>query len=159
MREAKQWRFRSLFSRVRSPNPASQKDFCLRRANHKAWRENGWYSESLFHVQRRRRLGPRVRGRVRPPRRPLRFPSLRNCLGERYRPRCGDHISRQSKKISGSPFFQATLRHVPEASGKIVFDRFHIMGHVGKAVGTVRKREVRDGGVPELKGSKYLWLY
>ncbi len=57
------------------------------------------------------------------------------------------------------PFFQATLRHVPEASGKIVFDRFHIMGHVGKAVDTVRKREVRDGGVPELKGSKYLWLY
>ena len=57
------------------------------------------------------------------------------------------------------PFFQATLRHVPEPSEKIVFDRFHIMGPVGKAVDTVRKREVRDGGVPELKISKYLWLY
>ncbi len=57
------------------------------------------------------------------------------------------------------PFFQATLRHVPKASEKIVFDRFHIMGHVGKAVDTVRKRESRDGRAPELKGSKYLWLY
>jgi transposase len=58
-----------------------------------------------------------------------------------------------------NPFCQATLRHVPDASGKIVFDRFHIMSHVGKAVDTVRKRELRDGEVPELKGTKYLWLY
>ena len=57
------------------------------------------------------------------------------------------------------PFFQSTLAHLPEASEKIVFDRFHIMGHVGKAVDTVRKQEVREGRVPELKGSKYLWLY
>jgi transposase len=57
------------------------------------------------------------------------------------------------------PFFQATLRHVPEASEKIVFDRFHIMGDVGKAVDTVRKKESRDGRAPELKGSKCLWLY
>lgn len=45
------------------------------------------------------------------------------------------------------PFFQVTLRHVSAASGKIVFDRVHIMGHVGKVVDTVRKREVWDGGV------------
>ncbi len=57
------------------------------------------------------------------------------------------------------PFFQATLRHIPEAPEKIVFDRYHIMSHVGKAVDTVRKRETRDGKIPELKGSKYLWLY
>jgi transposase len=57
------------------------------------------------------------------------------------------------------PFFQSTLAHLPEASEKIVFDRFHIMGHVEKAVDTVRKQEVREGRVPELKGSKYLWLY
>jgi len=57
------------------------------------------------------------------------------------------------------PFFQATLRHVPEAPEKIVFDRYHIMSQVGKAVDTVRKRETRDGKNPELKGSKYLWLY
>ena len=57
------------------------------------------------------------------------------------------------------PFFQATLRHVPEAPEKIVFDRYHIMSHVGKAVDAVRKRETREGTTPELKGSKYLWLY
>ncbi|MHB8544403.1 MAG: ISL3 family transposase [Leptospirales bacterium] len=57
------------------------------------------------------------------------------------------------------PFFQATLRHIPDAWEKIVFDRYHIMSHVGKAVDTVRKRETRDGKTPELKGSKYLWLY
>ena len=56
------------------------------------------------------------------------------------------------------PFFQATLRHVPKAPGKIVFDKFHILGHVGKAVDTVRKKESREGR-SELKGSKYLWLY
>ncbi len=57
------------------------------------------------------------------------------------------------------PFFRAILRHVPDAWEKIVFDRYHIMSHVGKAVDTVRKRETRDGKTPERKGSEYLWLY
>ena len=57
------------------------------------------------------------------------------------------------------PFFQSNLAHLPKASEKIVFDRFHIMGHVVKAVDTVRKQEVRERLNPELKGSKYLWLY
>jgi transposase len=44
----------------------------------------------------------------------------------------------------------------------MVFDRYHIMTHMGQAVGSVRKREhralaaVRDD---TLSGSKYLWLY
>jgi len=60
------------------------------------------------------------------------------------------------------PYINATLDHVPEAAGKIVFDRFHVMGYVGKAVDTVRKQEHRDlmaSGDETLKGSKYLWLY
>ena len=60
------------------------------------------------------------------------------------------------------PYIQATLGTVPEAAEKIVFDRFHGMGHVGKAVDTVRKQEHRDlmaSGDVTLKGSKYLWLY
>ena len=60
------------------------------------------------------------------------------------------------------PYIQATLAKVPEAAEKIVFDRFHVMGHVGKAVDTVRKQEHRDlmaSGDVTLKGSKYLWLY
>ncbi len=60
------------------------------------------------------------------------------------------------------PYVQATRARVPKAAEKIVFDRFHVMGHVGKAVDTVRKQEHRDlmaSGDETLKGSKYLWLY
>lgn len=60
------------------------------------------------------------------------------------------------------PYVEATLACVPDAAGKIVFDRFHVMGHVGKAVDTVRKQEHRRlmaDGDETLKGSKYLWLY
>lgn len=60
------------------------------------------------------------------------------------------------------PYIQATLAKVPDATAKIVFDRFHVMGHVGKAVDTVRKqehRELMELGDETLKGSKYLWLY
>lgn len=60
------------------------------------------------------------------------------------------------------PFIQATKAKVPDAEKKIVFDRFHIMGHVGKAVDIVRKQEHRqllEAGDETLKGSKYLWLY
>lgn len=60
------------------------------------------------------------------------------------------------------PFARSILEHVPEAEGKIVYDRFHIMGHVGKAVDMVRKREHRlrtSVGDDTLKGTKYLWLY
>jgi len=61
-----------------------------------------------------------------------------------------------------APYIQATRAQVPEADKKIVFDRFHIMDHIGKAVDTVRKQEHRDrmaSGDQTLKGSKYLWLY
>lgn len=60
------------------------------------------------------------------------------------------------------PYVQATRARVPEAAEKIVFDRFHVMGHVGKAVDAVRKqehRELMESGDETLKGSKYLWLY
>lgn len=60
------------------------------------------------------------------------------------------------------PFIQSTLTHVPNAAQKIVFDRFHIMGHMGKAVDTVRKQEHRARramGDETLTGTKYLWLY
>ncbi len=59
-------------------------------------------------------------------------------------------------------YIQATLAHVPGAAEKIVFDRYHIMAHMGKAVDTVRKQEHRTlqaAGDDTLTGSKYLWLY
>jgi transposase len=60
------------------------------------------------------------------------------------------------------PFVAATKAKVPDAAEKIVFDRFHVMSHVGKAVDSVRKlehRQLLDEGDERLKGSKYLWLY
>ena len=59
-------------------------------------------------------------------------------------------------------YINSTLAHVPGAADKIVFDRFHIMKHMGVAVDTVRKkehRELRAVGDDTLTGSKYVWLY
>jgi transposase len=60
------------------------------------------------------------------------------------------------------PFLNAARKHVPNADEKLVYDRFHIMTHVGKAVDDVRKREhreLRNVGDETLTRSKYLWLY
>lgn len=60
------------------------------------------------------------------------------------------------------PYLNSIRAHVPEANDKVVFDRFHIMQHMTKAVDTVRKREhrsLRAEGDERLTGSKYLWLY
>ena len=61
-----------------------------------------------------------------------------------------------------TPYIQATIKCVPDAGGKIVFDRFHIMNHMVKAVDKVRRQEHRRlsaAGDDTLKGTKYLWLY
>ena len=58
------------------------------------------------------------------------------------------------------PYLQATLEAVPLASSKIVFDRFHIMQHMTKAVDSVRRAEhnaLSTAGDDRLKGTKYLW--
>ncbi len=60
------------------------------------------------------------------------------------------------------PYINSVLAHLPGAEDKIVFDRFHIMGYLGKAVDTVRKREhkaLRAAGDDTLTKTKYLWLY
>jgi len=60
------------------------------------------------------------------------------------------------------PYELATRAWVPGAEEKIVWDRFHLMRHMGEAVDTVRKQEQRElsaQGDETLKGSKYLWLY
>ncbi len=56
----------------------------------------------------------------------------------------------------------ATMKWVPDAGRKIVFDRFHIMQHVGEAMDKVRRQEHKALMVKAddtLKGGKYLWLY
>jgi transposase len=60
------------------------------------------------------------------------------------------------------PFIASTREYVAEAAGKIVFDRFHIMKHMTKAVDDVRKAEHRylqEEDDDTLKRTKYLWLF
>jgi transposase len=60
------------------------------------------------------------------------------------------------------PYLQSVRAHVPRAASKIVFDRYHLMTHMGTAVDNVRKRghrTLRAAGDETLTGLKYLWLY
>jgi transposase len=60
------------------------------------------------------------------------------------------------------PYFCSTCQHVPQARAKIVFDRYHVMTHMNRAVDTVRKQEhraLRSQGDETLSGTKYLWLF
>ncbi len=59
------------------------------------------------------------------------------------------------------PYTNSVRAHLDNADDKIVFDRFHIMGHMTKAVDTVRKsehRRLKADGDNLLAGTKYLWL-
>lgn len=60
------------------------------------------------------------------------------------------------------PYVAAVREHLAEGEKRIVYDRFHVMQHMGRAVNDVRKREHRElrlAGDDALTGSKYLWLY
>ena len=60
------------------------------------------------------------------------------------------------------PYAASARTHLTDAEDKIVFDRYHLMGYLTKAVDTVRKQENRTllaTGDKTLAGSKYLWLY
>ena len=60
------------------------------------------------------------------------------------------------------PFMSSTREYVPDASSKIVFDRFHVMKHVNDAVDKTRKdenRKLKENGIMDLNGSRYMWLY
>src|SRR5262249_35563233 len=60
------------------------------------------------------------------------------------------------------PYIQATRDGLPNGEARIVYDRFHIMRDIGKAVDTVRKQEHRAflqaGEDSPLTGTKYWWL-
>jgi transposase len=61
------------------------------------------------------------------------------------------------------PYIQATRTRLPDGDGRIVFDRFHLMREMTKAVDTVRKQEhrafLREDGDSPLTKTKYLWLF
>lgn len=59
-------------------------------------------------------------------------------------------------------YISAVDKTWPNGREKIVFDRYHIMKHVGEAVDTVRKREhqaLSVAGRSLLTGTRYIWLY
>ena len=55
-----------------------------------------------------------------------------------------------------SPAFIKGLS-APFAQASITFDKFHVMKLIGEAVDQVRRTERKDR--PELKGSRYIWLF
>jgi transposase len=60
------------------------------------------------------------------------------------------------------PYLASIREHVPQWEEKVVFDRYHLMAHMIKAVDEVRKvehRALKKVGDETLSGSKYLWLY
>ena len=60
------------------------------------------------------------------------------------------------------PYIASVKAQIPQAEDKIVFDRYHLMTHMGKAMDEARKKEhraLKQIGDETLTGSKYLWLY
>jgi transposase len=59
------------------------------------------------------------------------------------------------------PFRNSTLRHVPEAHSKIVYDSFHLARYMNRAVDEVRRSEraYMSASDDVLKGTRQLWLY
>ena len=59
------------------------------------------------------------------------------------------------------PYRKTVREQVPDGEQKIVFDKFHVLQHMGAAVDHVRKAESRAlaaEGDATLKGTKYQWL-
>ena len=59
------------------------------------------------------------------------------------------------------PYIKSTMKNLPGAAGKIVFDKFHVAQHLGRAVDKVRRQEyleLMEQGNPVLKKTKYRWL-
>ena len=59
------------------------------------------------------------------------------------------------------PYIASTRKHLPLADEKIVYDKFHIMKHLGEAVDLVRRaenRELRSAGDERLAKTRYWWL-
>jgi transposase len=59
-------------------------------------------------------------------------------------------------------YYNATLDYIPKAEDKIVYDRFHIMRLVNRALDHVQRQEhhrfLREGN-PILKGTRAMWRY
>ena len=61
-----------------------------------------------------------------------------------------------------APYIAGVRELIPKGDTKIVFDRYHVVAQVNRAVDQVRKNEhqaLRSVGDTRLKGSKYFWLF
>lgn len=61
-----------------------------------------------------------------------------------------------------SPYYEAAMKWIAGAADKIVFDRYHVVQHMNRAVDQVRRAESKalwQEGDAALKGTRYLWLY
>jgi len=59
-------------------------------------------------------------------------------------------------------YTQSTIANLPDGATKIVYDRFHLMAHMQKAVDRVWKQEnglLREDGDESLVGTKVWWRY
>jgi transposase len=59
------------------------------------------------------------------------------------------------------PYENSVRAHLPDADGKIVYDKFHVAKHLGEAVDQVRRKEnkqLRAAGDDRLVGTRYNWL-
>ena len=59
------------------------------------------------------------------------------------------------------PYRKSIRNNIENADDKIVFDKFHIVGHLNKAVDEVRKKESQEFskiGKDSLKKTKYIWI-
>jgi len=59
-----------------------------------------------------------------------------------------------------APYFESTTTYLPDAASKIVFDKYHLVSYLTKAVDLTRRRTMRDTSLDReaLKGTKYSWL-
>lgn len=59
------------------------------------------------------------------------------------------------------PYIQSTIAAIPNGSGKIVIDRFHVAQHLNRAVDLTRRAEHRvlhSEGDERLKKTRYIWI-
>lgn len=60
------------------------------------------------------------------------------------------------------PYWTSTVRHLPDAEQKIVFDNFHLAQHMSRAVDDVRRQELWAASAATreaLKGTRSMWLF
>jgi transposase len=80
----------------------------------------------------------------------------------------GSYTPKQMAKVEGvaldmcPPYISLLHEVLPAARDKLVFDPYHIVAHMSKAVDQVRRQEnqaLRLKGDQRLVGSKFIWLY